>query len=106
MERRLLTNFNIGIVDGVMNDVLNISKGSKDVFAQLAKVIQKHTASKKKKDWNTLVRSNTVRKDPIGSAKEAMIRQSCRQSLRQHIIDHSKSSTVDQDKLLGTNFLC
>lgn len=102
MERRLLTNFHIGIVDGIMSEVINSPKESHDVFSQIAKVISKHSGSKKKKkDWNTLVRSNTMKTDPIGSAREAQIRQSRRQSLREHIITNIRSSTVDQGKLLG-----
>lgn len=101
MERRLLTNFHIGVVDGVMNDILNITHEPKDVFTQIAKAINRHTNSKKKKDWNTLVRSNTVMINPIGSAREAEIRQNRRQSLRKHIIAESKSNNIDPSVLLG-----
>lgn len=102
MERRLLTNFHIGIVDGVMNDILNISKETKDIFSQLAKAINKRTGSKKhKKDWNSLVRSNTLKRDPIGTSQEAHLRQNRKQSLRRHIIAHSKKCTIDQQMLLG-----
>lgn len=102
MERRLLTNFHIGTVEGIISDVLSTTKSTKDVFSQIAKVIGRNTSNKKKKkDWNTLVRSSTVKLDPIGSSKEAMMRQNRRQSLRQHIISNVDTSTVDQDKLLG-----
>lgn len=102
MERRLLTNFHIGIVDGIMNEVINTPKEHNDVFSQIAKAIRRHSTTKKKKrDWNTLVRSNTVKSDPIGTSGEAQMKQSRRQSLRQHIITNIRSSTVDQGKLLG-----
>lgn len=104
MERRLLTNFHIGTVEGIVGDVLNAAKETKDVFTQLARAIRKHSSNKKKrKDWNSLVRSNTVKKDPIGTSTKAQMRQSRRQSLRQHIISNAHSSTVDQGKLLGND---
>lgn len=103
MERRLLTNFHIGIVEGLKNEVINSVKQSTDVFSQLAKVLSKRVSSKKKtKDWNTLVRKNTIVCDQIGSAREAKLKQIRRQSLRHHIISNVDLTAVDQDKLLGT----
>lgn len=54
----------------------------------------------KKRDWNALVRTNTTRRDPIGTTAEAETRRS-RQSLRQHILDNVSDRTIDPQKLLG-----
>lgn len=105
MERRLLTNFHIGIVEGLFNEAMNPKSKTKDVFTQLAKVLGRRASSKKKKkDWNALVRVNTVKCDPIGTAKEMQIRQVRRQSLRHHIISNTDVTGVDQEKLLGEIF--
>lgn len=54
----------------------------------------------KKKDWNAMVRTNTIRKNPIGSTAEAANRRN-RQSLRAHIIENVEAKTIDPEKLLG-----
>lgn len=104
MERRLLKDFTIGIVEGIVSEAIR-EKEPMDVFSKIAKAIGKRSSSSKgKKDWNAMVRKNTVRRDPIGSTTEAMNRQS-RQSLRRHILEHQGSalSSMDPDKLLEYN---
>lgn len=54
----------------------------------------------KKRDWNALVRTNTGKRDPIGTTAEAMTKRS-RQSLRMHILDNVSARTIDPQKLLG-----
>lgn len=54
----------------------------------------------KKRDWNTLVRTGTGKRDPIGTTAEAMTKRS-RQSLRLHILDNVEARTIDPQKLLG-----
>lgn len=103
MERRLLKDFHIGIVEGIVNEVVSTVKEPKDVFSQIAKVIGRRASSKhKKKDWNALVRQNTVVKDPIGSGQEAEMAKIKRQSLRKHILSSiNEPVNIDHDKLIG-----
>lgn len=82
MERRLIKDFQIGIVEGIVNDAIATEKGPSDVFTKIARAIGKRTSgSSKKKDWNAIVRKNTMAHNPIGSTDERKTRQS-RQSIR------------------------
>lgn len=100
MERRLLKDFQIGLVEGIVSDAIK-DKQPKDVFSRIAKAIGKRSGSKGKKDWNALVRRNTLKKDPIGSTNEAYNRQ----SLRRHILENQSSalSAMDPQKLIEYN---
>ncbi|RVE51850.1 hypothetical protein evm_003470 [Chilo suppressalis] len=106
MERRILKDFQIGIVEGIIKDVISKEVKPKDVFSQIAKAIVRRGSTdrteSKKRDWNALVRTNTVRRDPIGRSSEAEIRRS-RQSLRAHILDNVHARTIDPQKLLEYN---
>ncbi|XP_063366128.1 transient receptor potential protein [Cydia amplana] len=104
MERRILKDFQIGIVEGIIKDVLSAKDSKpKDVFSQIAKAIgRKGSTDSKKRDWNALVRTNTGKRDPIGTTEEAMTRRS-RQSLRLHILDNVQARTMDPEKLLEFN---
>lgn len=103
MERRILKDFQIGIVEGIIKDVISRENKPKDVFSQIAKaIVRRGSTESKKRDWNALVRSNTVRRDPIGTAAEAEIRRS-RQSLRAHILENVQARTIDPQKLLQYN---
>ncbi|KAJ8728725.1 hypothetical protein PYW07_006421 [Mythimna separata] len=103
MERRILKDFHIGIVEGIIKDVISKENKPKDVFSQIAKaIVRRGSTDGKKRDWNALVRTNTVRKDPIGTTAEAETRRS-RQSLRAHILDNMASRTIDPQKLLEYN---
>lgn len=109
MERRILKDFQIGIVEGIINESLQTAKEPKDVFSTIAKVIGKRSSSKmwvssrakkflsnnfnfltsKKEDWNEKVRKSTIHRNPIGSTSEALQRQRSRQSLRRTIMENS-----------------
>lgn len=107
MERRLLKDFQIGMVEGIVNDALSADKGGgKDVFSKIAKAIGRKAtgAGSKKKDWNAIARQKSVGRDPIGSSSEAQIRRS-RQSLRRHIIENQGSAltSMDPEKLIEYN---
>ncbi|XP_072945473.1 transient receptor potential protein [Epargyreus clarus] len=105
MERRILKDFQIGIVEGIIKDVITKEGKPKDVFSQIAKAIQRKGSGdgSKKKDWNAMVRKDTLRKNPIGSTAEATSRRTNRQSLRAHIIENVEARTIDPDKLLEYN---
>lgn len=108
MERRLLKDFHIGIVEGIVSEIQQNTDEPKNVFGQIAKVLGRRTTFKsKKKDWNELVRKNTVARDPIGSAQEAEESRKKRQSLRKHIIANVREhAQMEDEKLLGEpNFL-
>ncbi|XP_022912799.2 transient receptor potential protein [Onthophagus taurus] len=97
MERRLLKDFHIGIVEGIVADVVSSMKEPKDVFSQLARAMGRRRSSK---DWNALVRRSTLVQDPIGSTSEAEAARRNRQSLRKHILT---SKAIDDEKLLEYN---
>lgn len=47
MERRILKDFQIGIVEGIVNEVVSGSKEVKDVFSSIAKAIGKKASGKR-----------------------------------------------------------
>ncbi|XP_054291053.1 transient receptor potential protein-like [Macrosteles quadrilineatus] len=101
MERRLMKDFQIGLVEGIINEVIQSEKGPKDVFSKIAQAIgRKAGSSKNKKDWNEIVRKNTGKRDPIGSTAEFHQRLS-RQSLRRHIIENK--ADMDPERLVEYN---
>lgn len=104
MERRLQKDFQIGIVEGIVNAVITSEKEPKDVFSQIARAIGKRSSGTAKKDWNAVVRQNTTARDPIGSTNEAFIRQS-RRSLRRHLSNFPDSdlASMDPERLLEYN---
>lgn len=95
MERRILKDFQIGIVEGVADPAAG---GVKDVFTSIASAVAKKT--REKKNWNELVKDNTVR-DPIGSTKSSMVRRSQRSLRRKMIEDANAGLRIDTDKLVG-----
>ena len=104
MERRLQKDFQIGIVEGIVNAVIQGEKEPKDVFSQIAKAIGRKSSGSKKKDWNAMVRKNTTSKDPIGSTTEATMKQT-RRSIRRHL-QHSPDSdlaSLDPNRLVDYN---
>ncbi|KAK7864196.1 hypothetical protein R5R35_004107 [Gryllus longicercus] len=109
MERRLLKDFQIGFVEGVVNEAVSNLREPKDVFSKIARAIGRRGGSgrgsggagAKKKDWNALVRRSTMVRDPIGSTSEARSRHS-RQSIRRYILDN-KPSQLDPDRLVEYN---
>lgn len=104
MERRLLKDFHIGIVEGLVNEIMTTSREHKDVFTHIAKVISKRASNKRKKDWNEMVRKSTIKGNPIGSAQEAEALRQQRQSLRRHILHNVKETVnIDHDKLIEYN---
>lgn len=105
MERRLQKDFQIGIVEGIVQAVIQSEKEPKDVFSQIAKAIgRKGSASAGKKDWNAVVRQSTIAKDPIGSTNEAVQRQT-RRSLRRQLRHQPNSdlTSMDPNRLLDYN---
>jgi len=98
MERRLLKDFQIGLVEGLIQDAISSNeKGPKDVFSKIAKAIGRRTSQgSKKKDWNAVVRQKSLARDPIGSTAEGAERRH-RQSVRRYILDHQKDSLLSMD---------
>lgn len=106
MERRLQKDFQIGIVEGIVAAAIQNEKEPKDVFSQIARAIGKRGSGSgsKKKDWNAVVRQNTLARDPIGSRSEANIRQT-RRSLRRHQMNQANSdlASLDPNRLVDYN---
>ncbi|CAG9859793.1 unnamed protein product [Phyllotreta striolata] len=101
MERRLMKDFHIGIVEGIVQEMKMNPLETTNVFGHIAKVIGRRATFKstKKKDWNSLVKKNAV-SDPIGSAQELESARVKRQSLRKHIISNPE---LDDEKLIEYN---
>lgn len=56
----------------------------------------------RKEDWNTLVRKNTLARDPIGSTRNSITRRD-RRSLRRQILEEANAGLrMDTDKIVGT----
>ncbi|XP_055637159.1 transient receptor potential protein [Toxorhynchites rutilus septentrionalis] len=107
MERRILKDFQIGFVEGILNETFKnaTDKPAADVFSTIAKAIGGRTSGKKKKpeDWNAIVRKNTMVRDPIGNSSEAVMRRN-QQSLRKRIIEGSQQGlAMDTQKLIEFN---
>uniref|UniRef100_A0A6P7FPV4 Transient receptor potential protein-like n=1 Tax=Diabrotica virgifera virgifera TaxID=50390 RepID=A0A6P7FPV4_DIAVI len=101
MERRLMKDFHIGIVEGIVQEMKMNPAESKNVFGHIAKVIGRRATFKStKKDWNALVKKKSLHNNPIGTAQELEAVRIKRQSLRRHILSNT---VVDDDKLLEYN---
>ncbi|XP_069177288.1 transient receptor potential protein [Procambarus clarkii] len=70
MERRLMKGFNIGLVEGIINEILTSEKKPTNIFGKLARAIGK----KKKEDWNAKVSRASMRRDQIGSSETSIKR--------------------------------
>ncbi|KAF4526037.1 hypothetical protein B566_EDAN000831 [Ephemera danica] len=105
MERRLLKDFQIGYVEGVVNDALSSDKGAKDVFSKIAQAIGKRKNTEVKKDWNAEAKRRNSRRELIGSTSEMTQRRASQQSLRRYIIENEKKDmkTLDPNKLVEYN---
>lgn len=103
MERRLQKDFQIGIVEGIVNAVIQSEKEPKDVFSQIAKAIGRKSSGSKKKDWNAVVRQNTIAKDPIGSSNEAFEKQTRRSIRRLGHQPNSDLTSLDPNRLVDYN---
>lgn len=105
MERRILKDFRIGSRNYSLEQLASDTEGTKDFFGQLARAMvrsRKGSSKRKKKDWNTLVRKNTVAQNPIGSAQEAEQIEIQRENLRKYILESAKKEMqLDTDKLMG-----
>jgi transient receptor potential cation channel subfamily C len=104
MERRLQKGFQIGFVERILTEAMEGNKEPRDVFSKIAQAIHNRSSSQsKKKDWNAMVRRNTIVRDPIGSSSEADLQRS-RQSLRQHIVTNRTALlSMDAEKLVEYN---
>lgn len=59
----------------------------------------------RKEDWNTLVRKNTIARDPIGSTRNSISRRD-RRSLRRRILEEAdRGLTMDTDKIVGMHIM-
>merc|ERR1711874_927484 len=100
MGRRLMKGFNIGMVEGVLQDIVGgDKKKSKNIFGNLAKAMKK----KKSTDWNAKVSKASLRKDQIGSSKTSL--QRSQTSLRRRIKMENEMllKTYNPEKILEYN---
>uniref|UniRef100_T1GWR6 Uncharacterized protein n=1 Tax=Megaselia scalaris TaxID=36166 RepID=T1GWR6_MEGSC len=76
LERQLQKDFQIGFVETLAQEMASNEENTMDVFGSIAKIV-KHNRSVKgeKKDWNAIVRSNTIHSNPIGTKRSSIIRR-------------------------------
>ncbi|GAB0092353.1 Transient receptor potential protein [Sergentomyia squamirostris] len=103
IERRILKDFQIGFVEGLINECLTTSREPKDVFTHIAKAIGgKKYERTNSKDWNAVV-SSSGNTDPIGTLQNSVVRRT-KGSFRRHIIENvGKGMSMDTDKLIEFN---
>jgi len=99
MERRLMKGFNIGMVEGVLQDIVSGDKKSKNIFGKLAKAMKK----KKSVDWNSRVSKASLKRDQIGSSRTSL--QRSQTSLRRRIKMENEQllKTYNPEKILEYN---
>ncbi|CAL4075123.1 unnamed protein product, partial [Meganyctiphanes norvegica] len=99
MERRLMKGFNIGMVEGVLQDIVAGDKKPKNIFGKLAKAMKK----KKSVDWNSRVSKASLKRDQIGSSRTSLNRSQT--SLRRRIKMENEIllKTYDPEKILDYN---
>ena len=99
MERRLKKGFNIGMVEGIMTEILTSDKKPKNIFGKLARAMGK----KKKEDWNSKVSRASLRKDQIGSSQASLRRSQT--SIRRRIQHENEMllKTLNPDKIVEYN---
>lgn len=103
MERRLQKDFQIGIVEGIVQAVIQSENEPKDVFSQIARAIGRKGSETGRKDWNAVVRQSTITMDPIGSTNEAVQRQTRRSLRRLRHQPNSDLASMDPNRLLDYN---
>lgn len=106
LERRILKDFQIGIVESIVTEAVQKTTETKDIFTSIAQAMNIRASAKKfvwilfiepnfsddkllifrKQDWNALVRQTTITRDPIGSTRNSLTRRD-RRSLRRHILE-------------------
>ncbi len=107
-ERRLKKGFQIGIVEDVINQVIQTERSNRDIFGKIAQAIANRSSSKVKKrmDWNASVAASraSMRRNPIGS-KEISNRRWSQQSLRRSIAESERSAllALDANQLVEYN---
>lgn len=82
MERKLMKGFNIGRVEGIVNEILTESKKTSNIFGKLALAIGSKRKSVKT-DWNAKVQRASMRRDQIGSSSASLSRSQA--SIRRRI---------------------
>ncbi|XP_050740535.1 transient receptor potential protein-like isoform X1 [Eriocheir sinensis] len=99
MERRLMKGFNIGMVEGIMTEILTSDKKPKNIFGKLARAMGK----KKKEDWNAKVSRASLRRDQIGSSQTSLRRS--RTSIRRRIQHENEMllKTLNPEKIVEYN---
>lgn len=69
VERRILRDFHIGVVEAIQNEVNKIEEKENVSFSpNKNKKKRRSTFKREKMDWNALVRKNTRSSNPIGTS--------------------------------------
>lgn len=125
MERRILKDFQIGIVESISEAVKN---STDDVFSSIAKAINKRSSNRKyvihldwnflafiwftfsfhfidsiskKEDWNAIVRQSKKVRDPIGSTRNSLSRRDRRSLRRQILAEVDRGLNMNTQKIIG-----
>ena len=94
-----MKGFNIGMVEGIMTEILTSDKKPKNIFGKLARAMGK----KKKEDWNAKVSRASLRRDQIGSSQTSLRRSQT--SIRRRIQHENEMllNTLNPDKIVEYN---
>lgn len=94
-----MKGFNIGMVEGIMTEILTSDKKPKNIFGKLARAMGK----KKKEDWNAKVSRASLRRDQIGSSQTSLRRS--RTSIRRRIQHENEMllKTLNPEKIVEYN---
>jgi len=87
-ERRLMKNFQIGMVEDVINDIISRDSRPKDIFGKIARAIGNSTT--KRTDWNAVSRRFSKKRNPIGRSDTSLKRAS-QQSLRRKTVEEANN---------------
>ncbi|KAK2716108.1 transient receptor potential protein-like [Artemia franciscana] len=87
-ERRLMKNFQIGMVEDVINDIISRDSRPKDIFGKIARAIGNSTT--KRTDWNAVSRRFSKKRNPIGRS-ETSLKRASQQSLRRKTVEEANN---------------
>lgn len=106
MERRILKDFQIGVVENLVQNAIMSEKEPQNIFGKIAKAIKRGESSKK--DWNSIVQKSVKGSNPIGRSSiktDRLIHRRRSQTLRRYIMEHEVAGAeqIDPEKLAEYN---
>lgn len=99
MERRILKDFQIGVVENLVQNAIMSEKEPQNIFGKIAKAIKRGESSKK--DWNSIVQKSVKGSNPIGRSSiktDRLIHRRRSQTLRRYIMEHEVAGAEQIDR--------